>query len=203
MLVTALLISACGDTENEEQIDGEYLKSGEYQSFAEDSRLESESSKDTGVQSRLMRLPECTDVRNLTLPVTIDENELEDLLARSPDCPALETSTVTETEIKLIGRLSGNNPESWLILLEPVSVYKNRELAVATAYEGELFAYETVALFQENLSRDITTELMLEQNGEIQITAVSHRKISYPIEQENVLKVRFTIRSDGAIEKKE
>lgn len=201
LLIIALFLFSCSDAENEGQINREYLESGEYQAFAEDTRRESERRKDSAVRSRLMSLPDCTGVRDLTLPLAIDERELEELLSRSTECPALETSTDTETEIMLLGRLSDSSPESWLIMLEPASVYKNRELAVATAADGKLSDFEKVALYQEDLSREVTTELQIEQKERIHITAVSHRVISYPIEQESEEEFRFVIGNDGSIEK--
>lgn len=202
LICTIGLFISCEEAENEEEISNQYLESDEYKDFAENSRKEAEHNptKRQDLKKRLELLSECSGSNEILSSVTMDETEIERLIAtRSDECQVLDPEVSSDAILKPVGMIPDNTLDIWLILVEHPTVYKNNELLVATLNAGELIDIKVIGNYQENLSRQVSTQLQIERNDILRLVTVAHRIISYPVEQENSIKRHFLVQNDGII----
>ncbi|MGM0547067.1 MAG: hypothetical protein ACQEST_10125 [Bacteroidota bacterium] len=198
LLVVSVGISSCSD-DNDETVNQEYLESEEYSSFKEDAQRESDkrSEEPETLSEDLQRLSDCSSVATLSLPFSTDGDDLEERSEEISDDCRLENGVRT---ISLLGNYPLGEINLQLVLLEHQTVYRDDELIAVTFAGNELRSFQTVAIYQKNPAREISTQLSMQQgdNG-IQINTETTRNIQYPIDQNNTIETVYEVDTKGGI----
>lgn len=198
LLITSVGMISCSE-EEAETVDQEYLDSEEYSSFKEnaDKEINERSQESKTLSEDLQKISTCSSVETLSLPLTADGNSLAEQLENISDECRLENEIRT---ITLLGNHSMPEVNLQLVLLERQTVYRDDELIAVTVDGEELRSFQTVGIYQKNPTREITTELTLQQNGSgIRINTVTSRNIQYPIDQENSIETVYEVDAKGGI----
>lgn len=201
-LFICLGILACQEETGEQQIGQEYLNSESYREFEEETGKEIKQKENQlrGVAEHLEELPECETTNGLSPPFVINQKELRILREHSADCNLSLNDEASRFTLSMLGRSSLQDIDLYWVLIDWQTMYTDQELLAVTAYNDSLKSFKKVGIFKKNLARDIKTEARVQLvGGNVQITSVTNRKITYPIEQDNVVVTKYSIDPQGTI----
>lgn len=196
ILFLVAFIASCG---GEESIDADYLDSKQYQQFKEKQEQEYAEYVDDreSLQKLLKAFGECTLGKKWSYPIQFDDQVLSEA---SSSCKSITNKYKSSFSFYPIGYSEFGDVTIRWIKLNKQTGYKDIELW-ATTYQGDsLISFKTIGVFQENLSKEITTNITIENNGEyLSISTSMKRGIKYPFEYDNVIDSTFRIDTLGII----
>lgn len=199
MIMVSVAVLSCSE-EEEQTVDQEYLDSQEYSSFKDDANTEIKENAEASktLSQDLQKVAECTTAEQLSIPLSTNEDDLAEWLqSASKECQ-LENEVRT---ITLLGSKKITDVNMQLVLFERQTVYTDDELIAVTYNGDELLSFTTVGIYQKNPTREITSDVRFEKDGDgILITSVTNRKIKYPIDQENRIETLYKVDGNGGIE---
>lgn len=201
-LFICLVAVYCNKETGEQEIGIEYLDSEDYRQFEQRSNSEIEHKKAqlTGIANHLKNLSNCGTVNGLSFPFVIDQEELKALQKQNSGCNFNSNDEEVHFTLSMLGKNTLQDIDLYWVLVDWDSIHTDQELLAVTVSDDSLRSFKTVGFFKKNLSRDINTEARAELTGPgVQVTAVTIRKILYPIEQNNTVITKYRIDSQGTI----
>jgi hypothetical protein len=199
LFISAIFLSSCDSG----SVDQDYIESAKYQEFELKSRQEADK-KDSQEKSFVALLEDLGNCRQTKadFPLIINHKEISSLLKVSErSCQQKLMADHFGFKIQLLKEISQPDYLLKLVLLEKESVYDDWRLLIVTFGNDTLINFKEAGIFQNNLSKNISTEIEFIKKGEnLFINSEISRQIIYPVEHENVIIRQFVINSKGIIE---
>lgn len=196
ILFLVVFIASCGE---EESIDDDYLDSKQYQQFKEKQAQEYTEYVDDreSLQQLLEALGKCTLSKKWSYPIQFDDQVLSQV---NSSCKSITNKYKSSFSVYPIGYSEFGNVTIRWIKLNKQTGYKDIELWAATYQGDSLISFKSIGVFQDNLSKDVTTNITINNHGGyLSISSSMKRGIKYPFEYDNVIESSFRIDTLGTI----
>ncbi|TYP95286.1 hypothetical protein LX73_0584 [Fodinibius salinus] len=192
-------ISCSSETE---PVNSQYLDSKQYQRFSADLEEEKNFQVATNsLRSSLQLISQCPKIRELKLPVLFNTNSNTLSNSYNPiQCKWLEVLSKSDYTIEIVGFTKHSGLFIRWIMVRDLSAYKNKRLLAVTYNDGRLQNFRSVGVFENNLSRKITTSISVKSiNGKVLISSQIDQDQTYPIRQQDSQSARYIITTGGNI----
>lgn len=196
LLLICLLFISCGDSA---PVDRQYLESDEYTQFSEKQQEEYAAQiKDyQTLRKYLTEFTNCQKGIERQLPLQINFSILKE---SKNECEEVDDKFNTNFDTQIFGYSSLKDVIIRWIILKKESAYIDAELLAVTYRDGEMIDFQTVGVFRENLSQDISTHISVSRKDDfVYISSAMDRGIKYPFEYDNIIESEFRVDTLGVI----
>lgn len=192
------IMGAISCSNNPKPLNQEYLESGQYTQFKKGltEELKKNVELDESFEWSLQQFTGC-ETKHFSFPFELDLQKINTIQKSLSEKCTIQRKSQSLT---LLGYHKLSNLLIRLILLDRETVYRDQEIIAVTFIDGELRSFRTVGVFQKNLSKQVTSKILLQnESNEILITTRTNRNILYPIEQNNTVLTEYKIDLKGGI----